>query len=91
VGHIDGVNSVSFSPEGNRIVSGSEDKTLRLWNVKTGGAIGEPLIGHTGGIWSAAFSPGGTSIVSGSWDSTVRVWNVETAAAVGEQSKNFIM
>ena len=54
------------APTGRRIVSGSDDKTLRLWDADTGQPIGAPLTGHTGGVCSVAFSPDGRRIVSGS-------------------------
>ena len=82
--HTDRVNCVAFSPDGTQIVSGSDDKTIRVWNVETRAAVGEPLVGHTRAVRSVAFSPDGTQIVSGSYDNTIRVWNVETRAAVGE-------
>ena len=82
--HTNAVYCVAFSPDGTQIVSGSLDKTIRVWNVETGAAVGEPLMGHTNRISSVAFSPDGTQIVSGSWDKTIRVWNVETGAPVGE-------
>jgi WD40 repeat protein len=47
--------SVAFSPEGRRIVSGSADSTVRLWDTVTGQPIGQPLTGHTGIVESAAF------------------------------------
>ena len=72
-GHTDLVNSVSFSGDGSRIVSGSEDKTVRcgrsVWGFK------ENAEGHTGGVWSVSFSGDGLRIVSGSQDKTVRVWD----------------
>lgn len=58
-GHEDGVWSVAFSPDGTRIVSGSSDKTLRLWDSTTGQSIGAPLRGHEDWVLSVAFSPGG--------------------------------
>ncbi|KAG1867062.1 WD40-repeat-containing domain protein, partial [Suillus tomentosus] len=74
-GHTDWVWSVSFSPDGTRIVSGSGDKTVRLWDVATGQPLGEPLEGHTALVYSVSFSPDGTRIISGSSDKTVRMWS----------------
>ena len=73
-GHTDGVNSVSFSPDGNIIATGSDD-TIRLWDVNTGRNI-KTLTGHIGSVNSVSFSPDGKTIASGSWDDTVRLWDV---------------
>ncbi len=78
------VNSVAFSPDGHRIVSGSVDKTVRLWNADTGQPIGDPLTGHTDTVRSVAFSPDGHRIASGSWDNTVRLWNADTGQPIGD-------
>ena len=75
-GHTDGVNSVSFSPDGNTIATGSDD-TIRLWDVNTGRNI-RTLTGHTSGVNSVSFSPDGNTIASGNWDDTVRLWDVNT-------------
>ncbi|KAJ7861893.1 hypothetical protein B0H13DRAFT_1726283 [Mycena leptocephala] len=80
-GHTDSVCSVAFSPDGTRIVSGSGDKTIRIWNAATGEAVGTPLEGHTDWVYSVAFSPDGTQIVSGSGDKTIRIWNAATGEA----------
>ncbi|KAE9406010.1 hypothetical protein BT96DRAFT_876203 [Gymnopus androsaceus JB14] len=63
------------------------DETVRIWNAKTGEAIGEPLEGHTHFVSSVAFSPDGERIVSGSYDQTVRIWNAKTGRAIGEPLK----
>ncbi|KAG2339592.1 hypothetical protein BDR05DRAFT_938889 [Suillus weaverae] len=83
-GHTDAVWSVSFSPDGTRIVSGSGDKSVRLWDAATGQPVGEPLRGHTGLVWSVSFSPDGTRIVTGSEDKTVRLWDAAMGQPVGE-------
>jgi WD40 repeat protein len=78
------VNSVAFSPDGSRIVSGSLDNTIRLWDAETGDAIGKPLEGHSSSVNSVAFSPDGSRIVSGSSDNTIRLWDAETGDAIGK-------
>ncbi|KAL0947883.1 hypothetical protein HGRIS_010518 [Hohenbuehelia grisea] len=77
-GHSASVNSVAFSPDGTRIVSGSRDNTIRVWNASTGIQTMSPLEGHSNFVTSVAFSPDGTRIVSGSVDNTIRVWNAST-------------
>ncbi|KAE9383358.1 WD40 repeat-like protein, partial [Gymnopus androsaceus JB14] len=67
--------SVAFSPDGTRIVSGSHDHTIRIWDATTGAQIGEPLEGHEDSVPPVAFSPDGNRIVSGSDDKTIRLIN----------------
>ena len=81
------VTSVAFSPDGKRIVSGSEDQTLRLWDATTGKPIGEPLKGHDKSVISVAFTPDGKRIVSGSEDQTLRFWDATTGKPIGEPLK----
>ena len=56
-----------------RIVSGSDDRTIRVWDAETGEDVMGPLKGHSGSVTSVAFSPDGRRIVSGSDDTTIRV------------------
>jgi hypothetical protein len=74
---------VGFSPDGRRLVSGSWDNTLRLWDAATGKPIGPPLQGHTNSVLSVAFSPDGRRIVSGSVDNTLRLWDAATGKPIG--------
>src|SRR6476469_9417247 len=75
-GHTNYVFSVAFSPDGQTIVSGSEDKTIRLWKLD-GTRLGNPFTGHDGRVNSVAFSPDGQTIVSGSEDKTIRLWKLD--------------
>nr|NCR81091.1 WD40 repeat domain-containing protein [Microcystis aeruginosa K13-10] len=76
-GHDDLVTSVNFSPDGKTLVSGSWDKTIKLWNVETGQEI-RTLKGHDSAVYSVNFSPDGKTLVSGSWDNTIKLWNLGT-------------
>src|SRR3984885_12340385 len=80
-GHTDWVYSVAFSPDGARIASGSGDRTIQLWDAKTGAEIGELLRGHNNWVNSVAFSPDGARIASGSSDKTIQLWDAKTGAA----------
>ena len=81
VGHEDKVNVVAFSPDGSQILTGSDDRTLRLWNSQ-GEPIGQPFQGHTDAVTTAAFMPPlkrgkGGIIASGSADRTIRLWDTQ--------------
>jgi WD40 repeat protein len=47
IGHANYITCVTYSPNGRQIISGSWDKTIRIWDAETGAVIGEPLKGHT--------------------------------------------
>jgi GTPase SAR1 family protein len=76
-GHKDQVQGVAISADGRWAVSGSADKTVRVWDVETGECLAT-LEGHTQSVYGVAVTADGRRIVSGSFDKTVRVWDVET-------------
>ncbi|KAL0954030.1 hypothetical protein HGRIS_005184 [Hohenbuehelia grisea] len=89
-GHASTVTSIAFSPklEDARIASGSDDGTIRLWNLTTGKQLAIFKIkGHKNKIKSVAFSPDGTRIASGSDDGTIRIWDAkdDSETTVGHQ------
>ena len=83
-GHIRLVSSVALSPNGNLVISGSDDNTVRIWDVTSGEAIGQPLRGHDDSVSSVAFSPDGKLVASGSKDKTVRLWDAASGEAIGQ-------
>jgi WD40 repeat protein len=76
-----GVESVAFAPDGQMVLSGSDDGTLRLWDVATGETL-QVLEAHAKDVGSGvsilnvAFAPDGTRFVSGGADDIVRVWGI---------------
>lgn len=64
---------------GNRIVSGSDDNTLKVWSAVTGKCL-RTLVGHTGGVWSSQMSA--NIIISGSTDRTLKVWNADNGNCI---------
>lgn len=76
-GHTRGSETASFSPDGRLVVTGSQDRTARIWEVGTGREL-RRLQGHTEAIKSTEFSPDGRSILTASTDKTVRIWEVAT-------------
>ena len=75
--------SVTFSPDGTRIVTGSGDLTAKVWDARTGTPPLD-LRGHPAPVVSARFSPDGKRIVTGSDDGTIRIWDASTGAPVTE-------
>lgn len=78
----DPITCVDLSYDGTRIVGGSRQGTLRVWEADSGKAIGVPLVGHTKCVHLVAWSADGKRVVSTSYDKSVRVWDVESGQPV---------
>jgi len=76
-GHTDSVSSLAFSSDGTSLVSGSHDKTVKLWDIQTGGVI-RTIHDHATLVFSVSISPDCTTVASGSVDNKICLWNVQT-------------
>lgn len=76
-GHGDWVTAAAFAPDGGRVLTGSDDGTLRLWDAATGKEI-KVFKGHEGGVKAVAWEADGRRALSGGADATLRLWDVET-------------
>ncbi|UKZ71431.1 uncharacterized protein TrAtP1_012386 [Trichoderma atroviride] len=79
--HSDGINSVVFSSDGQRLASGSSDKTIRIWDATSGVCL-QALKSHKNWIISVIFSPDGQLLASGSSDNTIKLWDVKSGACL---------
>ena len=86
-GHTDQVVCVAFSADGKRIISGSEDRTIRIWDAQTGITALGPLKMHTGGLVCVTFSPDGTRFASGAKDRVVLLWDAVTGKVISRPFK----
>ncbi|MDZ8189931.1 MAG: CHAT domain-containing protein [Nostoc sp. ChiSLP02] len=74
-GHTKFVSSIAFSPDGKILASGSNDNTIKLWDLKNGNEL-QTLKGHQGSVSSIIFSPDGKILASASNDKTIKLWDL---------------
>jgi WD40 repeat protein len=77
-GHSEAVLSVAYSPDSRRLASGSNDRTVKIWDAETGALI--RTLRHSERVLSVAYSPDSRRLASGSSDNTIKIWDAETGA-----------
>ena len=83
-GHSGGVSSVAIAPDGRTALSGSDDRTLKLWDLATGKEL-RTFTGHSEDVTSVAIAPDGRTALSGSGDKTLKLWDL----ASGKELRTF--
>ncbi|WNZ21761.1 protein kinase [Leptolyngbya sp. NK1-12] len=81
-GHAGTVRCLTFTPDGQRLITGSNDQTIKVWNVDTGQLL-FTLTGHTSAIRSLTVKSDGSTLVSGSDDQTIKLWNLGNGQEIG--------
>jgi serine/threonine protein kinase len=76
-GHFGSVEKVTFSPDGQTLASGSDDQTLKVWQLSNGELI-QSVGGESGGVKFAVISSDGQTLASGSGDNTIQLWHLPT-------------
>ncbi len=76
-GHTATIKCLAFSADGKRLATGSEDKTVRTWDVSTGREV-QRYTRHTQGITAVVFPPHANQLASASRDQTVRLWDLKS-------------
>ena len=79
--HSMSIEAIAYSPDGAYLASGSNDNTIKIWEVETGRLL-RTLTGHTDKVCSVAFAPNGKYLASGSNDETIKIWEVTTGNCI---------
>jgi WD40 repeat protein len=72
--HTDRLSAITFSPDGQTVLTGSYDGTARLWDLRTGKVL-RVLTGHSEHVVCVAWRPDSAQVATGSWDGTARIWD----------------
>jgi WD40 repeat protein len=81
------VQSVAYQPDGTRLATAGNDRTVRIWDAATGQHL-HTLTGHTDWVQSAAYHPDGTRLATGANDGTVRIWDTATSDQAGWRAEH---
>ena len=76
-GHTDWVDGVAVTPDGDKVISASDDLTLKVWDLKSGKEL-RTLRGHTDSVNGVAVTPDGGNVISASHDQTLKVWDLKS-------------
>jgi WD40 repeat protein len=82
-GGLEHIVHASFSPDGQRLVTGSDDWNVQIWDIRPRGFV-PTILHHAGGVSSVAFSPRGDALLTTSFDKTARLWDARTGQPLGQ-------
>ena len=83
-GHKSGVNNIDFSPDCHSLVSASDDKTVRIWNIRDGSSMVLPVTGSPSYFISVVFSPDGRYVAAGNVGKSLWIWDSRTHRLVAK-------
>lgn len=80
-GHTAGISTVAIHPDGKRCISGSEDNTMKIWDMENGNCLCT-FRGHDGGVTRIAIHPDGKHCITGSGNGVLKVWDIESGTCL---------
>ena len=80
--HTGRVRSLALTPDGTKAISGSDDHTLKVWDLRRG-KLERTIIGHSDAVRAVAVLPDGERAISASDDHTLRTWDISTGEQLG--------